>query len=124
MAQAPSYEIKFPTDQFILDESSMIIYGDSGIGKTTIAKTMPNPLFLFMRGGGEHRPMPLVGSNIPYIEFFTKMQLDQFVLSVCRDGLPKLTFVKQAATLPEAITVTATGFMDEYVPKTLVFDQL
>lgn len=119
-----TYEVKFPDDSFVLEDSSGIIYGDSGIGKTTIACTMPNPLFVFMRGGGEHRPLPLIGKKIPYIEIFTKAQLDEFMLEASKNGLPRLDYIKKALTMEEAIAVSENGVMEKYEPKTLVTDQM
>lgn len=79
------YEISTPQDNYILSESATILYGDSGIGKTTICRNLPNPLYLIMRGGGEHRPLALVGTKIPFIEILTKQHLDEVLLDLRRE---------------------------------------
>lgn len=83
------YVINYDSDQPIDQETTTILYGESGIGKTTIAKQWPFPFYVFFRGGGEHRPMPLTGSGIPFVEIYDVAQLDQLVMSLSKDGLPK-----------------------------------
>ena len=120
-----TYEIQIASSEIVLDEISLIIYGDSGIGKTTIAKNMPNPLFLIFRGGGEHRPMPLTGTNIPFIEISTKDQLDEIVLAFVRTGIPNITLpAQQNISLEEALKNPGVELPRNYVVKTLVLDQL
>ena len=121
-----SFNIQFADDQLLLEDSSTIIYGDSGIGKTTIAKQWPNPLFLIMRGGGEHRPAPLLNSGIPYIEVQTKEQMDEILIEVRRNGTIKVPpQLKRSSSLADAITKASDGkFTEEYAVKTIVIDQL
>lgn len=121
----PAYDIQIADSINIMEECICLIYGQSGIGKTTIARMFPDPLFLMMRGGGEHRPLPLIGSSIPYVEFSDKPQLDSFILDITRSGMPKLKRPKSAASLPDAIDKMAqSGNYEEWTPKTLVIDQL
>ena len=42
----------------------MLVYGAAGAGKTTLIKTLPNPVILSAEGG----LLSLAGENIPYIE--------------------------------------------------------
>ena len=125
LATPMPFEIQIASSDVVLDEISMIIYGESGIGKTTIAKNMPNPLFLIFRGGGEHRPMPLTGTNIPFIEVATKAQLDEIVVQFKGDGIPNITRMpKQPASLEAALKSPGVELPENYVVKTLVFDQM
>lgn len=121
--------ISMPDNEFLLNDSSTIIYGDSGIGKTTIAKCMPKPLFIIMRGGGEHRPAPLIGSGIPFVEVLTRDDLNELVMMLPKNkGEIVIRQQVTAATLPEAINRVrdAGGNVEtiRYRPETLVFDQL
>jgi len=117
--------IKIAETEELLGEAVLCIYGDSGIGKTTIANNMERPLFLIMRGGGEHRPMPLAGSGTPFIEIFTKAELDKFVLEARRTGLPKLTLQAKPKSMVDALKVLeADELVRTYEPKTLVIDQM
>lgn len=121
--------INIADDQFLLNDSSTIIYADSGTGKTTISKNMPKPMFVIMRGGGEHRPAPLTGSNIPYIEIDTRDELNELVTQLTRDKGEFVTTVPVTAkTLPEALNAVrdAGGTLQtiKYQPATFVFDQL
>src|SRR3990167_1489035 len=87
------YEVSYGDTDFLLSESSTLIYGESGIGKTTITRNLPDPFYLILRGGGEHRPSPLVNTGIPFVEIYQKSQLDKFMLDI-REGLP--TVIRRA----------------------------
>lgn len=129
----------------LLRNASMIIYGDSGIGKSTIARGMPNPLFLMMTGGGEHEPMPLVGSGIPYVRIDSKETFDAVMLdlkartfelpAIGLDPNQEALFKKLRAegkTDAEILSALVSMGMDvsrvkipkPYKVETLVFDQL
>ena len=86
----PSYTIEISDSTVLLDEVSMIIYGQSGIGKSTIAANMPDPFFVVMKGGGEHRPLHLVSRKIPWVSISTKSELDQLLLDLKAKGMPSL----------------------------------
>ena len=124
---ASSYEVQFADNDFLIDDSATIIYGDSGIGKSTIARMMPSPCFLMMRGGGEHRPAPLAGSNIPFIEIRTKQQLDLLISSIKRDNgmvVQRPIRSKDMATTLTAVGKAGGATTEPYVVKTLIIDQL
>lgn len=81
------------SDSSILNDSASVIYGDSGIGKTTICRQMPKPLFLIMRGGGEHRPMPLLETTIPFIEVDNQQQLYEILFDLRDNKIPDIETV-------------------------------
>ena len=119
-----AYDVQYADSQVVLDEVMAILYGESGIGKTTAACHFPDPLFLVFRGGGEHRPLPLIRHKHPFVEIHTKDQLDRFVLD-SQAGTVRLSRMAEAASLPEAIDKVARGdAYASYAPKAYVFDQL
>lgn len=67
---------------------SVILFGDSGIGKTTMARTAPAPFFVMFRGGGEHKPMPLYDTDIPWVDIYTREEWENLLARLVRDGLP------------------------------------
>lgn len=129
----------------MMTNASIILYGDSGIGKTTLSRSMPNPLFLMMTGGGEHEPMPLVGRGIPFIRIGDKAMLDAVMLDLKAKTftLPAQGLTPQAEGLFKKLrldgkrddeilsALTAMGLdaakiklPKPYKVETLVFDQL
>ena len=121
------YEIIQVDNKYLLEESSLILYGDSGIGKTTITRGMPNPLYLFMRGGGEHRAAPLHGTGISVIEIQTRRQMEEVLLDLKKDVpiVPhsvidlKKDFTEVASELQNSSLGLGGGKI-----KTIVIDQL
>jgi hypothetical protein len=60
---------------------SIIVYTDSGMGKTTLAAMLPNPKFLDFRGGSDKIRHPVTGerlNHIPGVETFDDVR------SICR----------------------------------------
>lgn len=55
--------IKFTTTNQAADYVKCLVYGESGVGKTTLAKTAPKPIII----SSEHRLLSLRDSNIPVI---------------------------------------------------------
>jgi phage nucleotide-binding protein len=49
----------------------MLVYGQAGAGKTTLIKTLPNPIVLSAEGG----LLPLHDANLPYIEITSMEEL-------------------------------------------------
>ena len=123
-----SYQIIQVDDKYLLEESSLIIYGDSGIGKTTISRHMPNPLFLLMRGGGEHRAAPLHGSGLSIITINTKNQLDEVLMDLKKNEPPMTPYsiIDTKKDLTEAAKELLHGTMSlgGARVKTVIIDQL
>jgi phage nucleotide-binding protein len=51
----------------------LLVYGQSGAGKTSLIKTLPNPVVLSAEGG----LLSIAGSNIPYIEIKNVKDVDE-----------------------------------------------
>jgi len=121
------YEVIQVDNEYLLEESSLILYGDSGIGKTTITRGMPNPLYLFMRGGGEHRAAPLHGTGISVIEIQTRQQMEEVLLDLKKD-VPIVPH--SVIDLKKDFTEVASELQDNSLSlgggkiKTIVIDQL
>lgn len=100
-----------PTAQFTVEreftieelrrESIALIYGESGMGKTTLARSWtPNPLFLLFRGGNEHMPSPLLNRKIAWIDILYKAQLDAAVMEMQKDLIESKTVPKEFRGIP------------------------
>jgi AAA domain len=70
------------------DGITALLMGDSGIGKTTIARSATSPYFVMFRGGGEHKPMPLYDTDIEWSEIYTKDEWDMLLTNLEIYGLP------------------------------------
>lgn len=55
------------TKQYASSGVKILVYGQAGAGKTTLIKTLPDPVIISAEGG----LMSLQGTNIPYIEVKT-----------------------------------------------------
>jgi len=118
------YEIKFADSDFIREECSIIIYGDSGIGKTTICKNMPSPFFALIRGGGEHRPLPLVKTGIPFAEINTMQEWNELILDLKGTQSTKIPKeVIEMAKILDGKDHSEGIVIGGYKVKTLVIDQ-
>lgn len=59
----------FTTEQWTGDNEGekIILYGDSGMGKTTLASMLPNPRFIGLDDGGRKIKHPVSGASLKYI---------------------------------------------------------
>ena len=76
----------------------IILYGDSGMGKTTLAATLPNPKFVDFRGGSDKIKHPITGGKLTHIP---DVKTFEDVRAVCRQPgllMPGDTFVVDTGT--------------------------
>ena len=64
-------EIKSTKDISISTGVKILVYGQAGAGKTTMIKTLPNPIILSAEAG----LLPLSGLNLPYIQVNTPQDM-------------------------------------------------
>lgn len=89
------------TKQYAATGVKVLVYGQAGVGKTTLIKTAPNPLILSVEGG----LLSLQGADIPYIEVHSIVELGEAFMwiqqsqeaaqykTICLDSLSELAEV-------------------------------
>ena len=64
-------EIRSTKDVSISTGVKILVYGQAGAGKTTMIKTLPNPIILSAEAG----LLPLSSLNLPYIQVNTPQDM-------------------------------------------------
>ena len=59
------------TESIVSTGIKVLVYGAAGVGKTTLIKTLPNPIILSSEGG----LLPLIDAKLPYIEVHTLAEM-------------------------------------------------
>lgn len=90
----------------------MVAYGGSGLGKTTLASTAPNPVYIGVDDGGRQIFHPLTGKrlrNVPQIEDFHDV----------RQALANPNFFPEGSTIVVDTLTKMQSWMQEYILQTV-----
>jgi len=114
-------KIKIQTTSDIhVDGIKCVVYGESGVGKTVLCSTAPEPFIISAEGG----LLSLQGHNIPYVEvrtlqevsdaydFVTKSDEAKQFKTICIDSLSELTEVCLVSIKRQLIAESENGKID------------
>lgn len=105
----PSVEIK-STKEVTSDGLKVLVYGPSGAGKTTLIKTLPNPIII----SSERGLLSIADSDLPYIDIKTEADLRN-ALKFCKskDCMYDSIALDSLTDIAEVILAEAQGMVKD-----------
>jgi len=109
---------KKPTKQFTIEQwdgstsgEKIILYGETGMGKTTLASMAPNPVFIGLDDGGRKLHNPKTGELLRHIPNINTFEDTRSALNACLD-LECGSIIVDTGTILESLA-------EQYVLKTV-----